>query len=152
MGMHQVLTAPPYRFSVTVPKDISVAGKYSIRAMGVTPGQQGGVAAPIHLDVEPAASISGISAKPPIMQFDSAGDKLPLRVWGTFSDGSGMDITKSSGTTYSGGDPTAVTVSSTGIVTAVGPGKYGVSPVVVRYGDQSFAVQVSTRRVPPPRE
>src|ERR1700752_3147450 len=42
MGMHQVLTAPPYRFSVTVPKDISVAGKYSIRAMGVTPGQQGG--------------------------------------------------------------------------------------------------------------
>ena len=147
----QVLTTPPYQFSITIPAKIT-AGKHYLNAIGGRSGQQSGKSQRLDLDVEPSAQISGISAKPAIMQFDSAGDKLPLRVWGTFSDGSGMDITKSSGTTYSSGDPTAVTVSSTGIVTAVGPGKYGVSPVVVRYGDQSCAVQVSTRRVPPPRE
>ena len=83
IGMHQILSAPPYQFAITIPKDINVARKYFIRAMGVTPGQKGGIAAAIHLDVEPSASISSISARPPIMQFDSAGDKLPLKVWGT---------------------------------------------------------------------
>jgi hypothetical protein len=149
MGLHQVLRVPPYEFAVTIPKDISAAGKYFIRAMGVTPGEKGGISVAIHLDVEPSASISSISVEPSGFQFHTVGSRIPLKVFGAFSDGSTIDITKSSGTTYSSGDTTAVTVSTTGIVTAVGVGKYGVSPVVVHYGNQTFAVQVSTQRLSP---
>src|ERR1700741_854546 len=82
----QVLTTPPYQFSITIPAKIT-AGKHYLNAIGGRSGQQSGKSQRLDLDVEPSAQISGISAKPAIMQFDSAGDKLPLRVWGTFSEG-----------------------------------------------------------------
>jgi len=110
------------------------------------------MSASIHLDVEPSASasITNLQVQPKSITFETAGQKGQLRVWGVFSDGSSMDITNASATSYSSGDTSAVTVSSTGMVTALGPGKYGVSPVVVHYGNKTFAVQVSTQRVPQP--
>jgi hypothetical protein len=145
----QVLTTPLYQFSIIIPSKIS-AGNHFLTASGARSGQQPGKSNPLILDVEPSASITKIFVRPVTIHFNSVGDRIPLSVAGTFDDGSTIVITKSSGTTYSSGDPTATAVSSTGIVTAVGFGKYGVSPVVVRYGNQTFAVQVSTQRLPLP--
>jgi hypothetical protein len=148
--MKQVLSgSPPYQFTVTIPKNIVSAKGYFISAMGIAvSGGQSGKSLHIHLDVEPSAAISRISVQPTAIHFTRAGEQIPVTVTGTFADGSTMDITKSSQTTYRSGDTTGVTVKSTGIVTAVGPGRWGVTPVVVQYGNQRFAVQASTKGLP----
>lgn len=140
------LTGPPFQCPVTIPKNIS-AGKYQLTAIGARAGQQPGKSPSISLDVEPSLPISKIRVQPEIINFRYARDRMPLDVIGTFSDGSAMEITKSSRTTYSTGDPNTATVSSGGIVTAVGSGGLGITPIVVRYGGQQFAVQVSTKRL-----
>ena len=145
----QLLTSSPYQFTFTIPAKAAI-GVHFLTASGGRTGQTPGKSLPLHLHVEPSLAISSIKVEPDVITFRSAGDRIPLRVAGTFADGSVLDITKSTGTTYSSGDTTAVTVDSTGIVTAVGPGKLGLTPVLVHHGNQTFSVQVSTKRLPPP--
>jgi hypothetical protein len=149
-GASQVLTSPPYQFSITIPNNIGAARKYFVGATGIAPSGQSGKALRIHLDVEPSVAISSIAVHPKTISFIRAGEAIPLSVAGTFADGSIMDITQSSGTTYTSGDTTAVIVGTTGVVTAIGPGNLGITPVIAQYGNQTFSVQVSTKRLPPP--
>jgi hypothetical protein len=60
-----------------------------------------------------------------------------------------MDITESSGTKYTTGNPTIATVDARGVVTAVGHGSMSATPIVVKYGDQTAVIQVSTTDLPP---
>ncbi len=143
IGSDQVLSAPPFQFSLTIPTKIS-AGRYKIFAFGATAPGKGGQSATISLDVEPSLTITKIRVEPATVTFESAGDRMPLAVFGTFSDGSTMEITRSSRTTYSSNDTRVATVSSTGMVTAVGPGTTGATGVIVRFGNQSVPIPVST--------
>ncbi len=113
----QLLTTTPSRFSITIPAKAAI-GVHTLVASGGRSGQRPAKSLPIHLDVEPSVAISKISVEPEIINFHAVGNRIPLRVAGTFADGSIMDITKSSGTLYSSGDPTAATVDCLGIVTA----------------------------------
>ncbi len=139
----QVLSAPPFQFSLTIPTRIS-AGSYKIFASGATAPGQGGESDPITLDVEPSLPITKIRVEPLTVTFKAAGERMPLAVIGTFSDGSTMEITRSSRTTYSSNDTRVATVSSTGMVAAVGPGTTGATGVIVRFGNQSVPIPVST--------
>jgi len=150
IGANQVLTDPPYQFSITIPNNIGSARKYFVGATGIASSGQSGKALRIHLDVEPSVAISSIAVHPSTISFIRPGDAIPLSVAGTFTDGSIMDITQSSGTTYTSGDTTAVTVGTTGVVTAIGLGNLGITPVIAQYSNQTFSVQVSTKRLPPP--
>ncbi len=143
IGSDQVLSAPPFQFSLTIPTKIS-AGRYKIFAFGATAPGKGGQSATISLDVEPSLTITKIRVEPLTVTFKSAGERMPLAVIGTFSDGSTMRITRSSRTTYSSNDTRVATVSSTGVVTAVGPGTTGATGVIVRFGNQSVPIPVST--------
>ncbi len=140
------LYSAPYQFSLTVPQNIA-AGKYRIEAIGGRQGQTFGTSNPIILDVEPAAAITKIRVQPVTIPFSQPGEVGTLSVFGTFADGSTIDISQSTGTTYTSADTTAVTVSSNGLVTAVGVGKFGNTPILVQYGGRQFTVLASTRRL-----
>ena len=154
LGCDLVLSSPPYRFPVKIPASAQIAaGTYTLNATGViSPGQS--LDSPnISMDVEPATAITAIRLSTKSITFQEVVGKSPLMVWGTFADGSVMDITKSSRTTYSSGNPKIATVSSTGVVTAVGHDTMSATPVVINYADQTATahatVQVSTRLLPP---
>jgi hypothetical protein len=78
------------------------------------------------LDVEKAEEPTRIWAKPETILFSRAGEQIPLRVLGAFGDGSQETLTKSNKTIYTSADPRVATVSSDGLVTAVGPGKTSI--------------------------
>jgi len=142
------VSVSPYQLSLAIPQKIA-AGKYAITAFGARSGQNAGVSKPIHLDVEPSTAIVSMRIVNSTIVFQHAGDKIPVRVWGTFSDGSTMEITKSSGTTYSTGNPKIATVNAIGWVTAVGHDTMSVTPINITYANQTATVQVSTMDLPP---
>lgn len=142
----QVLTSPPYDFTVQVPST-TPPGKYGLVAMGATTQDQTAYSPGIFLDVEPSAAISSIKVYPASIVMDHVGEGIPLAVTGIFADGTSADITRSTGISYSSSDPTVATVDSYGVVRAVGTGCaecVGVAMIYVRYGGKFTAVQVST--------
>jgi hypothetical protein len=138
IGFSQVLTAPPYQFSILIPPDISPR-RYTITADGTIALGQGVSSDPITLAVERAEIPTSLYAEPSVLDFELAGDNCPLRVVGVYADGSQTDITESLNTTYASNDPSIATVSSTGIVTAIGP---GTTRIVI---NGSYSVQVTVQ-------
>ena len=147
-SMSPPVSASPYQISLPVPQKIA-AGKYAITAYGARSSQNAGMSKPIHLDVEPGTPIASMRVDNPTIIFKQARDKIPVRVWGTFSEGSTMEITKSSGITDSSGNPDIATVDAMGWVTAVGHGTMSATPIKITNGNQTIAVQVSTRLLLP---
>ncbi len=135
----QNLGAPPYQFTITIPKGLR-AGKHWLVADGVIGPGQWGRSPLFSLDVEPpsSVSVSSIRVLPAHVTLARPGSRLPLTVTGAFSDGSTMDLTNSTGTTYTPDDPTVAKVSS-GFVFALGAGYTGI---VIQYGGQSATVPV----------
>jgi hypothetical protein len=148
IGASKLVKTPPYQLSLPIPQKIA-AGTYSIFALGTRSGQNAGTSHPIKLDVEPSLPVTAIRLDSKAITFKHAGDKIPVSVWGTFSDGSTMNITQSSGITYTTGDSTIATVDKRGVVTAVGHGSMSATPMVATYGDQTASLQVSTTYLPP---
>jgi hypothetical protein len=148
IGASPAVDAPPYQLSLPIPQKIP-AGSYPITAFGVRPSQNAGRSPSIKLDVEPSLPVTVIRLDSKAITFKHAGDKIPVSVWGTFSDGSTMNITQSSGITYTTGDSTIATVDKRGVVTAVGHGSMSATPMVATYGDQTASLQVSTTYLPP---
>jgi hypothetical protein len=146
----QLLTAPPYQFSIMIPTNAAI-GTHFLDVIGGRSGRQPGRALHRHLDVEPSVAVSKIQAEVATLNFEHVGERLPLKIWGTFSGGSNMEVTHSSNIVYTSGDTSVATVSSTGIVTAVGTNKFGgIGAIDVHYtdaygADQHCSVGVSTR-------
>ena len=153
----QVLSAPPYDFSVQVPA-AAPAGSYGLVASGaIAPGQL--VNSPLSdLDVEPSAAVSSIQISPPSLTFVRAGEYLPLSVTAHFSDGSTMDVTKSTDTKYTSSDTNVATVTPYGLVTAVGTGCgpggacVGVGMIYVSFSGKTVPVQISTSALKVPTD
>jgi len=148
LPIDQTLATPPYKFSITIPPKATI-GKHFLNATGGRSGQQPGTSHPLDLDVEPSVAISKIRVEPATISFRRAGDRIPLTIWGTFADGSKMNITKSSRTMYSAGDPSVAMVNSTGLVTAANRASRGYAVIVIKYGNQTVSVSVSTTEIPP---
>lgn len=113
------LYAPPYRFTLRV-RPTTNSGTYSVTAIGFTASDER-VESQIELDVERPDSpvtikneLSGL--------FVDVGHRSLLLITGTFADGSFVDLTYSSLTTYASSDLAVAKVAPNGFVTAVGPG------------------------------
>ena len=66
---------------------------------------------PVAIDVEPRYSPVAVNGDPP-----PVGEKFPIRVLGTFADGTKLDVTNSSRTKYFSYNTQVATVSSAGMV------------------------------------
>jgi hypothetical protein len=119
-GASGVKSSPPYVFPLTIPTN--VVGLKKVSAVGITALGTGVFSPSISIDVRPAAALSFLVITPTPIRLDSLGEQLPLTVTGTFADGSILEVSRSSLTTYASQDPGVATVDATGTVTATGGG------------------------------
>jgi hypothetical protein len=110
----------PNQFLQPIPTTIT-PGIYRFTAFGVNSSSDV-ESDPISIDVEPQFFPTALSTNPVLLSL-GVGDKSPIYVTGTFSDGSALDVSRSSRTTYSSQNTQIATVDSTGRVTAVAPGQ-----------------------------
>jgi Bacterial Ig-like domain (group 2)/Dockerin type I domain len=103
----------------------------------------------ITIDIEPAAASTTLNVTPTLLHFEFAGDQTQLTASGTFADGSTLELTQSSRTTYTSSDPTVATVNSTGLVTAVGQGTSKTTKILVQNNGQSATVSISVPKTIP---
>jgi hypothetical protein len=140
IGFGAFLNAPPYQFSMQIPAKAGLH-IHMLTAWGLTaPGVDPIYSLSVPIDVERPDSPVNVTVDDSLV-FSASGHKLPLVVFGTFSDGSKYDLSRSTKTTYVSDTPSVATVSNAGLVTAVSPGK---AHIVV---NGSIFVSVT---VPPP--
>jgi hypothetical protein len=85
---------------------------------------------PVAVDVEPRYSPVTVNGDPDLL-IPPVGEQVPIRVVGTFADGTKLDVTNSSRTTYFSYNTQVATVSSTGMVKG-GRSWAGVHPFALR--------------------
>ena len=88
--------------------------------------------------------ITSLKVQPANLQMDYVGDQANLVVFGIFSDGSSSEVTESSAVQYSAAAPNIAAISTTGVVTAMGP---GTTNVLVTAGAVTVTVPVSVPQV-----
>jgi hypothetical protein len=132
--------ARPLQFQLTIPTAIQ-PGVYRLTAVGRTSaGPEDSET--LALDVERPDNPARIWAEPSSIQFTSIGDRIPVLVLGVFADGSRIDLTRSSKTKFASADPGVASLTSDGIVTAVGEGKTSVL-IQTPSADYSIPVRVA---------
>jgi hypothetical protein len=138
IGFAPPLTAPPYSFTLTVPSN--VIGPRNLTALGVTSPENGIFSPSVVIDSETDAVATALHLNISQIAFQRTGQQMPLNVTATFTDGTSLDITKSSLISYSSVDSTVATVGPTGLVTAAGP---GATLLKAKYGTLSAQLMVS---------
>ena len=131
------LTAPPYRYSYSIPVDFP-SGCYRFKAAGVTPTGETVASDPIEVDIERPGEAKKLQSEYLSLTFGDE-KELPLLIWGIFPDGSKIDVTRSKRMVYTSDRPAVAAVSGEGTVTAVGAGK---ARITVKYGDKTLVVPV----------
>ena len=140
IGSSQVLTAPPYQFSIQIPPDVT-PGLYALTASGAVSPGNGVESDPVSIDVERVDQPVSITAEPSSLTL-AVGERAGLRVVGKYSDNSTVDLTESIQTSYLSKNTAIVTVSKDGFVTAVAPG----STQIIIDGKFRITAKVTTRR------
>ena len=131
------LTAPPYRYSYSIPVDFP-SGCYRFKAAGVTPTGETVASDPIEVDIERPGEAKKLQSEYLSLTFGDE-KELPLLIWGIFPDGSKIDVTRSKRMAYTSDRPAVAVVSPEGTVSAVGGGK---ARITVKYGDKTIVVPV----------
>lgn len=116
--------ARPVQFVLRIPAQTQ-PGIYRLTAFGRMSGGDLESEA-VTIDVERSEEPVRVWIEPSSIQFEHVGDRIPVRVLGTFADGSQQELTKSSKTNFISADPRVARVSSDGVVTSVGPGKTSI--------------------------
>jgi len=141
-------TSSAKQFTLTLPNTIP-PGLYNLTAVGMN--ASGDVeSAPVAIDVEPQFVPTSIVANPPWLNLNSIGDQFPIRVIGTFVDGSTLDVTGSSRTVFTSNNTQVASVSRSGMITSVGPGQ---TSIMVQQGispSYTYAAMMVTVPQPPP--
>ena len=137
IGIVGEATSMPAQFSVTIPADIACRTYMLTALAGTAAGLKASVT--IQIDVERPDLPTSIAPLLPQIIFDAPRDDFPIKMLGTFGDGSILEITESSKVAYSSSDPEVATVDAEGIVTAIAPGSASIN---VTYGDAGGNVSV----------
>jgi hypothetical protein len=103
IGVTQLLSAPPYQFVIQIPANIP-PGAYTLSAVGGTASGQIIYSAPVSIDVERSDAPLSLTVQPTMLQM-AIGNSTGLRVLGKYGDGSTVDLTGSSSTSYASNDP-----------------------------------------------
>jgi len=141
------LRTPPYEFTVKVPSKVDKAGLYSVGGAGAA-GRTFVVARDaISLDVEPSAPVVKMLVDLDEITFAHRGEQMPILVTASFADHTVMTITNSTEITYKSLDPRVATVSSEGVVTAVGDGPAGHTEILVQFENKTVTVEISLRNL-----
>ncbi|HVI10464.1 MAG TPA: IPT/TIG domain-containing protein, partial [Candidatus Binatia bacterium] len=155
-------TSSPNQFTLTIPTTSPIRpGLYNLTAFG---SNASGIveSSPVAVDVEwPYYPIS-ITASPASINLASAGNQLPFSVFGNFvsRDSNGnflgnvtLNITNSTQMVYTSNNPQVATVSSSGMITAVGPGQTAIMAQAGAYTGETnpiyAAVWVTVPQPPP---
>ncbi len=130
IGISNIETSVPARFSLSIPSDISCRW-YTLTAVGTTVSGQDVESPEALIDVEKPDLPTSLYTQMPAIGFDNLGETFPVKISATFSDGSGYDVTESSRLVYNSSNINVATVNATGMVTALGVGK---ASIIVTYG------------------
>jgi len=132
-----VLDSPPYEFSFTVPASFPTMGNQSGGVMGF-PVQGQHVTANLVIDVERPDAPKAIKVDSNDIEVHLGGG-LPIQVFGKYSDGAQLLLTKSTQTKYSVDSPKVISVGTTGVVTPIAE---GMAIVTVRHMGLEATVRV----------
>jgi len=124
-GFSDIATSVPASFSLAVPTD-TACGPHMLTAFASTSDGQSAQSATILIDVERPDLPTSLSTFLSGISFTVPGEKSPIALLATFSDGSILDATRSSNVSYSTSNSAIATVDGNGIVTAVAPGQASV--------------------------
>jgi hypothetical protein len=113
LGVSNVAGSLPSQFTLSIPVNLTPR-KYLLTAWGVSSAAQVVQSSPIMIDVERPDAPTQVSAEPRAIKFESQGEQLPIRIWGTFTDGSYVDLTESSNVSYMSSNPLVATVGARG--------------------------------------
>jgi hypothetical protein len=130
------LSDAPYRFSIFVPKNLSL-GPHYFTAVGHTLSGDMAASLPLAVDVETDAVPLSLKMDPPAIDFEALGEEIPIRVLGEFADGVEMDVTRSSQLHLASTNLAVAMISEEGIVRAVTP---GTSRIVSSYQTNAGAL------------
>jgi hypothetical protein len=119
----QVLIAPPYQFSITIPSKIR-PGPYTLVAEGTSVSSAVPSSDPVSIDVERMDTPLSIAAGPALQL--AIGEHSNVRVDGTYSDGSVVDLSRSTQTTYDTDPAGIVSVTKEGLVTGLAGGSTSI--------------------------
>jgi len=142
-----MLSAPPYRFTVEVPRDIQVSDRYGIAASGLLTANGSIESDPIVLDVERRDPPLRLETQLEALYFDSVGDAGHLIVYGYFADDLKIDLTHSSLTKYISGSQAIVKIDKNGLATATGAGS---TSITVENSGAKVVIPVSVPHEEPP--
>jgi hypothetical protein len=117
-----VLDMPSFAANVAIPAD--AVGDVLVEAVGVDAAGALGFSDPITIHVQAGSPLDSLEAMDAAPVLFGAGDSRELAIVGHFDDGVLRDVTSpTAGTTYTSADPGIVTVSDSGLLTAVAPGE-----------------------------
>jgi hypothetical protein len=146
LGSTDIATSVPAQFTISIPANI-ICGKYMLTAYGTTSSGQDVESATILIDVERPDLPTSLSALLQRLTFRSPGEQSPIVILGTFSDGSILEVTRSSNSNYTSSNSGVVTVKANGIATAVGPGSASVTATYSQ-GTQSVQITIPATVLP----
>ena len=144
-----VLTAPPYRFAVTVSPETPSGPHKTISAMGIPRFGGNPIHTGIDVDIERPDLPRQLKLNLEIIRFGFVGEETPQSVTGVFADGSLAGLEDSTYTSYTSDTPAVATVDWRGMVTAVAPGKANITITYAPPSIGKIAVRVPVT-VPPP--
>lgn len=144
IGFSEIRTAPPYQFSMRIPRDTRPR-RYNLTADGTLLPRQGAGSDPVTIDVERSDEPSSLKCEPSLLDFALVGDRTSLSPIGTFEGEESVDLQESSYIHYSSDNPAVAAVRDDGIVTATGMGS---ARIRISYRGRSVTVPVRVRQQP----
>jgi hypothetical protein len=121
-GVSSPLRQAPYRFSFSVPENLS-SGPHYFTAVGRAASGEMTASLPLAVDLEIESFPQSLKIDPRGIDLEALGEEIPIRVLGEFAGGVDTDLTRSMLLHFASSNPSVATVSSQGIARAVAPGQ-----------------------------
>jgi hypothetical protein len=137
----QLLRHPPYQFSVTIPSQIRL-GLYSLVAVGSMGSGNPTFSHQVSIDVERADAPQSITTDLSTIDLPIGG-RCGVRVLGTYSDGSTLDLSRSTQTVYEATRKGVVSITKEGLVTGLA---LGSTDIVIEHRGSKAAVKAAVSR------
>jgi len=144
IGLSDVLTAPPYRFTMKTKPDCD-SGVYRLTAIGRTRSGEQVYSKRVSIDLERSDDPTKLKAELSSVSFGEVGEECLLVITGVYGDGSLVSVSRSTRTKYSSSDPSVVVVEGD-MAKAVGP---GFADITVKHGPLNLVIPVG---VPPEKQ
>ncbi len=138
----KLLDAPPYQFTVEVPREIW-ADRFIMSATGNLTSGGYLISEPIAIDIERPDPPLRLEEALGSLPFGRVGETSALLVYGIFADGSKIDLTHSSLTKYMSASEAIVKIDESGVATATGVGS---TKITIENNGAKVVIPVSVPR------